>query len=486
LIKLRFPALSFFIMPIAHTPQELVGFIKDQSINFVDVKFADSFGQWHHITLPAHSFSEKSFVEGIPFDGSSIRGWQGIYESDMLLIPEVETAFVDPFFNEPTLSISCYVVDPITKEPYNKDPRSIAKKAIAYLSQTGIGDAAFFGPEAEFFIFDNVRFGSSNHYCFYEVDSVEGAWNSESEETPNQGHKVGYKKGYFPVPPIDQMNDIRLEMISTLEQVGLQVERGHHEVATGGQGEINYKFNNLVEAADELLRYKYVLKNVGYKWGKFVTFLPKPLSGDNGSGMHCHFSIWKGSQNLFAGKEIAGLSEIALFAIGGIIKHGRAIAAFSNPTVNSYHRLVPGFEAPIHLAYDYRNRSAAIRLPYTGDSEKAKRIECRFPDGSSNPYLTFTAILLAAIDGIQKQIHPGKPHNENIWEMNPKELKKLPKLPGSLEEALEALKADHQFLTDTGVVSKEFIDMWIAEKQTEIDAIRLTPHPKEFELYSNI
>ncbi len=473
-------------MAIAKTPKELVKFIKDQNILFVDVKFSDSFGQWQHITVPAHSFSEDTFRDGIPFDGSSIRGWQGIYESDMLLIPEVETAFVDPFFPQPTVSISCYVVDPITKEPYLKDPRSIAKKAVEFLKASKVADTAYFGPEAEFFIFDNVRFGSGANHSFYEVDSVEAAWNTDSDEEPNQGHKIGYKKGYFPTSPIDQTNDIRMEMITMLEKVGLQVERGHHEVATAGQGEINYKFNNLVDAADELLRYKYVLKNVGYTWGKFVTFLPKPLAGDNGSGMHCHFSLWKNGKNLFAGKEIAGLSETALFAIGGIIKHGRAIAAFSNPTTNSYHRLVPGFEAPIHLAYDYRNRSAAIRLPYTGDSEKAKRIECRFPDPSSNPYLTFTAIVMAAIDGIQNKIHPGKPHHENIWEMDEKELKKLPKMPASLDEALQALQADHKFLTDSGVMSKEFIEMWIAEKQTEVDAIRLSPHPKEFELYSNI
>lgn len=473
-------------MATIKTPKEFIKYIKDQNIKYIDIKFSDTFGQWQHMTIPVGSFSEDFFKEGIPFDGSSIRGWQGINESDMLLIPEVETTFVDPFFPEPTISISCHVIDPINREPYIKDPRSVAKHAIEYLKHSKIGDNAFFGPEAEFFIFDEVRYSVETNSSFYKVDSIEASWNSNTEENPNEGHKIGYKKGYFPTSPIDKTNDIRMEMMSVLEEVGLKVEKGHHEVATAGQGEINYQYNSLVKAADEQLRYRYVLKNVGQEWGKFVTFLPKPLSGDNGSGMHCHFSIWKGSKNLFAGKEIGGLSKLALFAIGGIIKHGRSIAAFSNPTTNSYHRLVPGYEAPIHLAYDYRNRSAAIRIPISGSSENSKRIECRFPDPSANPYLAFTAILMAAIDGIKNKIDPGLAHNENIWEMSPKELKNITQMPGSLAESLQALKDDHDYLLTNGVMSLELINMWISEKQTEVDALRLIPHPKEFELYSNI
>jgi len=468
------------------TPDDVMRVISEKGIAFIDLKFSDPFGQWQHLTVPAHEFSIDTFEEGVPFDGSSIRGWKGIQESDMLLIPDPKSAFIDPFIQEPTISLVCDVVDPITKEPYNRDPRQIAKKAIEFLKSTGIGDIAYFGPEAEFFIFDDIKFVNGPNIAYYEVDSVEGWWNTAREEMPNLGYKTPYKRGYFPAPPLDKTAPIRMEMVKTLEEVGITVEREHHEVGTAGQGEINFRFADLITTGDNVLKYKYVLKNVGYKHGKYVTFLPKPIAGDNGSGMHTHFSIWKDGENQFAGDQYAGLSETALYAIGGIIKHGKAIAAFTNPTTNSYHRLVPGFEAPVKLAYSARNRSAAIRIPMGSQSPKAKRIECRFPDASSNPYLAFVALLMAAIDGIENKIHPGEPLDKDIYSLPPEELANVPSMPASLQEAIDALKEDMDFLLKGGVMDEDFINMWIETKQEEVDAIRLVPHPKEFELYYDI
>ncbi len=468
------------------TPDDVMRVISEKGINFVDVKFSDPFGTWQHLTVPAHEFSIETFESGVPFDGSSIRGWKGIQESDMLLIPDPKSAFIDPFIEEPTISLVCDVVDPITKEPYSRDPRQIAKKALEFLKSTGIGDIAYFGPEAEFFIFDDIKFSNGANHAFYEVDSIEGWWNTGREEMPNTGYKIPYKRGYFPVPPIDKMAPIRMEMVKTLEEVGITVEREHHEVGTAGQGEINFRFSDIVTTGDNVLKYKYVLRNVGYKHGKFVTFLPKPLAGDNGSGMHTHFSIWKGDENMFAGDKYAGLSEIALYAIGGIIKHGKAICALTNPTTNSYHRLVPGFEAPVRLAYSARNRSAAIRIPVGSASPKAKRIEVRFPDASSTPYLAFTALLMAALDGIENKIDPGESFDKDIYSLPPEELEGVPTTPSSLQEAIDALKEDNEFLLKGGVMDEDFLEMWIETKQAEVDEIRLVPHPKEFELYSDI
>jgi len=468
------------------TSDDVMRVISEKGIAFIDFKFSDPFGQWQHLTIPTHEFGLHSFENGIPFDGSSIRGWKGIQESDMLLIPDPKTAFIDPFIKEPTLSLICDVVDPITKEPYSRDTRQIAKKALEFLRSTGIGDIAYFGPEAEFFIFDDIRFSSGPNHANYQVDSEEAWWNTAREENPNLGYKIPYKRGYFPVSPLDKTHHIRMDMVKTLEEVGITVEREHHEVATAGQGEINFRFSDIIGSGDNILKYKYVLRNVGYRYGKFVTFMPKPLAGDNGSGMHCHFSIWNNGQNLFAGNGYGGLSEIALYAIGGIIKHARAICAFSNPTTNSYHRLVPGFEAPVRLAYSARNRSAAIRIPVGEASPKAKRIEVRFPDASSNPYLTFTALLMAAIDGIENKIHPGEPLDKDIYSLPPEELANVPQTPGSLQEAIDALKEDNEFLLKGGVMDIDFINMWIETKQVEQDVIRLVPHPKEFELYFDV
>ncbi len=468
------------------TPADVLSVIAEFEITFIDLKFSDPFGQLQHIAIPTHEFSAHSFEEGIAFDGSSIRGWKDINESDMQLIPVAESTYLDPFITEPTLSILCDVVDPLTKEPYDRDSRQIAKKVVAYLQTLGIGDQVYFGPEAEFFIFDKIKFGSGANYSFYEVDSEEAIWNSGKDDGSNIGYKIPHKRGYFPVAPLDKTADIRLEMMRTLEEAGIVVERGHHEVGTAGQAEINIRYNDLVTMGDEMAKFKYILRNVGAQYGKYVTFLPKPLAGDNGSGMHCHLSIWKDGKNTFAGGAYAGLSETALFAIGGIIKHGRAMSAFTNPTLNSYHRLVPGFEAPVRLAYSARNRSAAIRIPVAVYSDAARRIEVRFPDASANSYLAFAALTLAAIDGIQHQIHPGDALDKDIYAMSQAELAQVIQMPGSLQEALSSLQADSEFLTKSGAFSKDFLEMWVAAKQAEIDAVRLVPHPKEFELYGDI
>jgi len=466
--------------------EDVLKVIAKQGIFFVDLKFCDPFSQWQHMTLPAREFSLEAFSAGVPFDGSSIRGWKAINESDMLLIPDPKSSFIDMFGSEPMMSLVCDVFDPITKKPYNRDSRYIARKSVEYLIKSGVGDVAMIGPEAEFFIFDDVRFSSGPNHSFYEVDSSEAWWNTDKDEMPNLGGKIPYKRGYFPVAPLDKTANIRLQMIRALEEVGILVERGHHEVATAGQGEINFRFSDLLHCADNVMLYRYILKNVAAREGKLVTFLPKPLAGDNGSGMHTHFSLWKRQKNLFAGTGHAGLSDMGLFVIGGIIEHAHALAAFTNPTTNSYHRLVPGFEAPVRLAYSVRNRSAAIRIPVGSLAPQARRIEVRFPDGSANPYLAFAALLMAALDGIKRKLHPGKPLNKDIYALGSEELSRIPQMPGSLEQALHALEKDHAFLLQDGVFDKDFIAMWRETKQEEINAIRLVPHPKEFELYYDV
>jgi glutamine synthetase len=461
--------------------------IKEHKIKMVDLKFMDFPGQWQHFSVPVHELTESSFEEGFGFDGSSIRGWKSINESDMLVIPDPTTAFIDPFIEVPTLSLICDVYDPVTKEKYERCPRYIAQKAEAYLKSTGIADTAYFGPEAEFFIFDDVRFDQNAHEGYYYIDSIEGQWNSGRDEKPNLGYKPRYKEGYFPVPPTDSLNDIRNEMVLIMEQCGLQVEAQHHEVATGGQCEIDFRFAPLVRCADNLLIFKYIVKNVTRRHGKTATFMPKPLFGDNGSGMHCHQSLWKNGQPLFYGNGYANLSELALYYIGGILKHAPALCAFTNPTTNSYKRLVPGFEAPVNLAYSQRNRSAAIRIPVYSSSPKAKRIEVRFPDGSCNPYLAFSAMLMAGIDGIINKIDPGEPLDKDIYSLPPEELKNIPSTPGSLEEALKALEKDHEFLLRGDVFTEDVIEAWIKYKwEKEVNPMRMRPHPYEFMLYFDV
>ena len=430
---------------------------------------------------------ESSFEDGFGFDGSSIRGWQPIHASDMLVIPDAATAKMDPFYEEPTLVLICDIADPVTREPYTRDPRNIAKKADAYLKSSGLGDVAYIGPEAEFFIFDDIRFESTRFGAFYEIDSIEGAWNTGRDEGPNLGYKPRHKEGYFPVPPMDKFQDLRTEMVLTLEELGIETEAQHHEVATAGQSEIDMRFKPLLQMADQLMWFKYVLKNVAYRNNHTVTFMPKPLFEDNGTGMHTHISIWNGDQPLFAGDKYAGVSQEALYAIGGILKHARALCAFTNPTTNSYKRLVPGFEAPVNLAYSSRNRSAAVRLPMYSTSPKAKRIEFRTPDPSCNGYLAFSAILMAVIDGIQNKIDPGDPLDKDIYNLPPEELAEIPSAPGSLDEALEALKADQEFLLKGDVFTQDAIDMWIEYKtENEINDVKLRPHPHEFYLYYDI
>ncbi len=461
--------------------------IKENKIKMVDLKFMDFPGQWQHFSVPVHELTEDSFEEGFGFDGSSIRGWKSINESDMLVIPDPTTAFIDPFIEVPTISLICDVYDPVTKERYERCPRYIAQKAEAYLKSTGIADTAYFGPEAEFFIFDDVRFDQNSHEGYYYIDSIEGQWNSGRDEKPNLAYKPRYKEGYFPVPPTDSLNDIRNEMVLIMERCGLQIEAQHHEVATGGQCEIDFRFAPLVRCADNLLIFKYIVKNVARKHGKTATFMPKPLFGDNGSGMHCHQSLWKNGQPLFYGNGYANLSEIALYYIGGILKHAPALCAFTNPTTNSYKRLVPGFEAPVNLAYSQRNRSAAIRIPVYSSSPKAKRIEVRFPDGSCNPYLAFSAMLMAGIDGIINKIDPGEPLDKDIYSLPPEELKNIPSTPGSLEEALRALEKDHDFLLRGDVFTEDVIEAWIKYKwEREVNPMRMRPHPYEFMLYFDV
>ncbi|MBW1976285.1 MAG: type I glutamate--ammonia ligase [Deltaproteobacteria bacterium] len=469
------------------TPREVLEFAREKNVKMVDFKFLDFPGMWQHFSVPISELTESSFEEGFGFDGSSIRGWQPIHASDMLVMPDPETAVIDPFMQVPTLSLICNIVEPITKEKYSRDPRYIAQKAEEYLKFTGIGDVAYFGPEAEFFIFDDIRYADASHYAYYFIDSGEATWNSGREECPNLGYKLRHKEGYFPVPPSDTFQDLRTEMVLVMEQVGIQVECQHHEVATAGQAEIDMRFAPLVKMGDQLMWFKYIIKNVARRHGKTVTFMPKPIFGDNGSGMHTHVSIWKEGKPLFAGDKYAGLSDMALWAIGGILKHARAICAFTNPTTNSYKRLVPGYEAPVNLAYSSRNRSAAIRIPMYSPSPKAKRIEFRTPDPSCNGYLAFSAILMAMLDGIENRIDPGEPLDRDIYSLSPEELRDVPFTPGSLDEALKALEEDHEFLLKGGVFTEDVVEEWIRYKRiNEIDPVRLRPHPHEFYLYFDV
>ncbi len=470
------------------TPKEVMKFAQDHGVKFVDLKFLDFPGIWQHYSKPFTEFSESDFENGFGFDGSSIRGWAEIHSSDMLVKPDPATAKIDPFVKEPTLSLICNIYDPVTHEAYSRDPRNIARKAEAYLKSTGIGDTSYFGPEAEFFIFDNVQYESAQNRSFFMVDSVEGQWNTGRDEKPNLGYKPRYKEGYFPVPPVDSQFDLRNEMSLVLqEQLDIPIETHHHEVATGGQAEIDMRFSTLVDMGDKLMWFKYAIKNVAHRNGKTVTFMPKPLWGDNGSGMHCHVSIWKDGKNLFAGDGYGGISQTALYFIGGVIKHARALAAFTNPTTNSYKRLVPGFEAPVNLAYSSRNRSAAIRIPVTGPNPKTKRIEARFPDPSANGYMAFAALLMAGLDGIENKIDPGEPLDKDIYGLSPEELANVPSMPGSLEEALNCLKEDHAFLLKGDVFTQDVIDTWIEYKiQRELNLVRTRPVPMEFQLYYDI
>ncbi len=473
-------------------PQEVLALCRERDVKAVDFRFMDFPGLWQHFTIPVCRLSEDVFEEGLGFDGSSIRGWQAINESDMLVVPVPDTAFIDPFTELTTLNLICNIQDPITREDYSRDPRNVARKSVNYLKSTGIADTAYFGPEAEFFIFDDIRFDQSANAGFYYIDSVEGEWNRGKDtraagEGPNLGHKLRHKEGYFPVPPADQLMDIRNEMMQTMGMCGLDVECQHHEVGTAGQSEIDLRFNDMVTIADHLLMFKYIVKNVARKHHKTATFMPKPIFGDNGSGMHTHFSFWKDGNPLFAGSGYAGLSEMALHAIGGVLRHAPALLAFTNPTTNSYKRLVPGYEAPVNLAYSQRNRSAACRIPMYSPSPKAKRVEFRCPDPSCNPYLAFAAIMMAAIDGIQNKIGPGDPLDKDIYDLPPEEARTIAKAPGTLDEALDALQTDHDFLLRGDVFTQDVIDTWIAYKRTyEADAMRLRPHPYEFCLYYDI
>ena len=466
--------------------KKVMEFVKEKGVKLLDLRFTDLPGLWHHVSYPIDQVSEASFEEGFGMDGSSIRGWAAIHESDMLLIPDPNVFMLDPFTEVPTLVMIADVIDPVTKQRYDRDPRYIARKAEMYITSTGIADTAFFGAEAEFFIFDNVRFDQREQHGFYYIDAEEGRWNSGRAEN-NLGYRPRFKEGYFPVPPTDHYQDLRTEMSMTMNQCGLEVECHHHEVATGGQTEIDLKYNSLVRSADNMMLYKYIVKNVANQYGKTVTFMPKPLFQDNGSGMHTHQSLWKGGKPLFAGDGYAGLSKLALNYIGGLIKHGPALSAIIAPTTNSYKRLVPGFEAPVNLAYSRRNRSAACRIPMYSASPKAKRVEFRPPDPSCNPYMAFAAMVMAGLDGIENKIDPGQPLDKDIYDLGPEELAKVPSMPGGLDEALEALESDHQFLLKGDVFTEELVQTYIDYKrEKEVNAMRLRPHPYEFALYYDI
>ncbi|MHB1044362.1 MAG: type I glutamate--ammonia ligase [Eubacteriales bacterium] len=470
------------------TPKEVLAWAEEKNVKMVDVKFIDIPGVWQHFTVPFGEVDEKVFEEGLGFDGSSIRGFKVINESDMLLIPDPATAVIDPFCKVPTLSMICNVVDPMTGERYNRDPRNIAQKAEAYLKSTGIADTSYWGPEAEFFVFDGIRYDQTQNSGYYFVDSVEGSWNTGRDEGPNLGYKPRYKEGYFPVPPTDSMQDLRTEMLLTMMDAGIVVECQHHEVATAGQAEIDMKFSPLTKMADQLLMFKYIVKNVARKYGKTATFMPKPLFQDNGSGMHVHQSLWKGDTPLFYDASgYALLSEMAMYYIGGLLKHAPALCAICSPTTNSFKRLVPGYEAPVNLVYSKRNRSAAVRIPMYSSNPKTKRVEYRPPDPSCNPYLAFSAMLMAGLDGIKNKIHPGESLDKDIYELSPEEAKEIRSVPASLDLALKALQADHEFLLQGGVFDEDLIDTWVEYKTLrEVDAIRLRPHPYEFMLYYDI
>ena len=466
--------------------REVLEFAKKNKVQVVDMKFVDLIGTWQHFTIPISELTEGLFKDGSGLDGSSIRGWKAINNSDMLLVPDPATACLDPFCSIPTLSLIGNVVDPITRETYDRDPRFIAQKAEKYLQSTKIGDISYWGPEAEFFIFDHARYDQTNHSGYYFIDSDEGVWNM-GQEGVNLGGKIRHKEGYFPVPPTDTQQDIRTEMILEMEKAGIATEKHHHEVATAGQAEIDIRFDSLVRTADKMMMFKYIVKNVARRHGKTATFMPKPIFGDNGSGMHTHQSIWKEGKPLFAGKEYAGVSQMCLHYIGGILKHAPALAAFTNPSTNSYKRLTPGFEAPVLLAYSSRNRSAGIRIPMYSPSPKAKRIEVRFPDPAANPYLAFSAMLMAGLDGIENKINPGEPAEKDLYDLEAKEAAKIRTMPGSLDEALNHLEKNHQFLLKGGVFSEDLVESWISYKRAkEVDTMRLRPHPYEFFLYYDV
>jgi glutamine synthetase len=468
------------------TPADVMKLIQDNEIKYADLRFCDTRGKEQHVTIPARYINEDFFVDGKMFDGSSIAGWKGINESDMILMPDPSTAILDPFFEDPTVIIRCDIIEPATMQGYERDPRSLAKRAEAYLKSTGIADTALFGPENEFFIFDDVRFGNDMHQSYHHIDSIQGAWNSGSMlEGGNKAHRPGVKGGYFPVPPVDAYQDIRAAMCRACEDMGLKVEVHHHEVATGGQCELGINANTLVKKADEVLVLKYALQNVGAAYGKTVTFMPKPLVGDNGSGMHVHQSLAKDGKNIMAGDKYAGLSDECLYYIGGIIKHAKALNAFTNASTNSYKRLVPGFEAPVMLAYSARNRSASIRIPFVS-SAKARRIEVRFPDSTANPYLAFAAMLMAGLDGIQNKIHPGEAADKDLYDLEPEEAKHIPTVCHSLDMALEALDQDREFLKKGGVFTDDVIDAYIALKMQEVTRLRMTTHPVEFDMYYSL
>ncbi len=459
-----------------------------KEVQMVDLRFTDLPGIWQHFTIPARELTAELFEEGIGFDGSSIRGFKEIHESDMLLMLDPTTAFLDPVFQVPTLSIICDVYDPVTRQPYSRDPRYIARKAEVYLKQTGLADTSYWGPEAEFFIFNDVRYGTSTNESFYAVDSVEGWWNSGKAEKPNLGGQIPPKRGYFPVPPTDTLQDVRSKMVLALEAAGVPIEVHHHEVATAGQAEIDMRFNSLVRMADNVMIYKYIVKNVARMNNLTATFMPKPLFGDNGSGMHVHQSLWKGEKNLFFDEAgYAQLSDFAKYYIGGLLKHAPALLALVAPTTNSYRRLVPGFEAPVMLAYSQRNRSAACRIPVYSKSPKAKRVEFRPPDPSCNPYLAFAAMLMAGLDGVQNRIDPGEPMDKDLYALPPEEIKQIKQVPGSLADVLNALEADHEFLLKGDVFTPDVLEAWIAYKrEVEADPVRLRPHPYEFTLYYDV
>ncbi|MBQ7589936.1 MAG: type I glutamate--ammonia ligase [Verrucomicrobia bacterium] len=469
-----------------NTAKNAIEMAKKYEALMVDLKFVDPFGKWQHFSVPLRELTEAIFTEGFGIDGSSIRGWKSIESSDMLVVPDPDTAFMDPFCAVPTLSLTCSVLEANTRELYNRDPRVIAQKAQNFLEGSGFADTAYLGAEAEFFIFDDVRYENQNHACSFKVDSVEGIWNSGRDEMPNLGYKTRHKEGYFPVPPADSMQDLRTEMVLIMEELGLQVERQHREVAAGGQSEIDFRFDTLLKAADKMMLFKYIVKNTAVRHGKTATFMPKPIFGDNGSGMHIHISLWKKGKPLFAGSEYAGLSPMALHFMGGILKHARALCAICSPCTNSYHRLVPGYEAPVNLAYSASNRSAAIRIPTFSSNPKAKRIEYRPPDPSSNPYLAYSALLMAGLDGVMNKIDPGEPMDKNIYELPPEELKNIPCVPANLGDALDCLEADHEFLLKGDVFSMDFLDTYVAMKRKEEATLRLRPHPIEYEMYYDV
>ena len=474
------------------TAAEVEKFIKDENVEYVDIRFCDLPGVQQHFSIPAKTFNADLIAEGLAFDGSSVRGFQAINESDMLLLPDLTTAQIDPFRAAKTLNVNCFVHDPFTREAYSRDPRNVAKKAQEYLKSTGIADTAYFGPEAEFYIFDSVRFDSGPNGAFYEVDSISGWWNTGNEfnadGSPNRGYKVRFKGGYFPVAPYDHYVDVRDKMSTNLMNAGFELERGHHEVGTAGQAEINYRFDTLLKAADDLQLFKYIIKNTAWAEGHSATFMPKPLFGDNGSGMHVHQSLWKDGKPLFYDESgYGGLSDLARWYIGGILKHAPSLLAFTNPTINSYHRLVPGYEAPINLVYSARNRSAAVRIPVTGTNAKAKRIEFRAPDSSGNPYLAFAAMMMAGLDGIKNKIEPMSPVDKDLYELPPEEAKNIPQAPTSLTEVINNLEADHDYLLEGGVFTEDLIETWIDIKRTqEIAPVNLRPHPYEFALYYDV